>query len=249
MLDGRSRGVWHRDDAMRGNQRCRSGLRRTGEKRLCPRAGTRGKGQRLPRRCRCCGRRPALAPDDADVQHRLGEALLRLGALDAAIDAFRRALSVRPDFQKAANSLILALVQAGRGPEAIGARRERFIAAAPGRSRSLFHPRPGAERSGTWRSATATFRRVFDASHPGHVLARYNLALVTPARGPADGGRRRAPGERLPSIQRPEAYYTLGVIRVAPGQSGSRRIQRWARQSRPKPPGVRREPTTRSGPC
>ena len=33
-----------------------------------------------------------LAPRDADMQNRLGEALERIGALDAAVDAYRRAL-------------------------------------------------------------------------------------------------------------------------------------------------------------
>ena len=39
-----------------------------------------------------------LAPRDADVQNRLGEALERIGALDAAIEAYRRAVAARPDF-------------------------------------------------------------------------------------------------------------------------------------------------------
>ena len=56
-----------------------------------------------------------LAPRDADIQNRLGEALERIGALDAAVDAFRRALAERPAFRKAENNLILTLVKAGRG--------------------------------------------------------------------------------------------------------------------------------------
>src|SRR5918999_4639173 len=71
-----------------------------------------------------------LAPRDADIQNRLGEALDRIGALDAAIDAFRRALGARPEFRKAANNLILTLVKAGRGPEAIE-RARALVAAAP----------------------------------------------------------------------------------------------------------------------
>src|SRR5262245_16767898 len=48
------------------------------------------------------------APDDAEIQNRLGEALDRLGALDAAVDAFRRALAVQPAFGRAMNNLVVA---------------------------------------------------------------------------------------------------------------------------------------------
>src|ERR687898_689196 len=56
-----------------------------------------------------------LAPGDADIQNALGEALDRVGALDAAIEAYRAAVTARPSFRKASNNLILALVNAGRG--------------------------------------------------------------------------------------------------------------------------------------
>src|SRR5688500_4484598 len=70
----------------------------------------------------------ARAPRDADVQNRLGEALERIGALDAALDAYRSALSARPDFRQASNNLILALVKVGKGEEAV--QRARALAAA-----------------------------------------------------------------------------------------------------------------------
>src|SRR4051794_8362089 len=60
-----------------------------------------------------------LSPHDADIQNRLGEALERIGALDAAVDAFRAATAERPAFKKASNNLILALVKSGKGPEAV----------------------------------------------------------------------------------------------------------------------------------
>src|SRR5688500_18027895 len=58
-----------------------------------------------------------LAPHDADIQNRLGEALERVGALDAAVEAYRLALAARPAFHKASNNLILALVKVGRSAE------------------------------------------------------------------------------------------------------------------------------------
>ena len=149
-----------------------------------------------------------LAPRDADVQNRLGEALQRLGALDAAVDAFQRALAARPDSQKAANNLILTLVQAGRGPEALQQARA-FIAASPDDPDRYF-TLGLAQSEQNLGEAIKTFRRVLDRA-PRHTLARYNLALAL----------QRA--DRLPEAiaeldraigiePRPEAYYTLGVI-------------------------------------
>src|SRR3954469_24349097 len=53
-----------------------------------------------------------LAPQDAEIQNRLGEGLERLGVLDAAADAYRAAVAARPGFLKATNNLILVLVKA-----------------------------------------------------------------------------------------------------------------------------------------
>ena len=91
-----------------------------------------------------------LAPRDADVQHRLGEALERIGALDAAIDAYRRAIAARPDFSRADNSLI---ARAGKGRPRPGGRRARARACGggAGRPRAPVHARPGAVRAGRGR--------------------------------------------------------------------------------------------------
>ena len=103
-----------------------------------------------PRWC-CCGRRRAQAPRDAEVQNRLGEALDRIGALDAAIDAYQRAVAARPDFVVADNNLTLALAKAGRGREAV----ERRAGARDGRARRTSI---GCSRS-AWRSRSRTWTR------------------------------------------------------------------------------------------
>ena len=150
-----------------------------------------------------------LAPRDADVQNRLGEALERMGALDAAVDAYRRGggrasrTSGRPS-----NNLILALVKAGKGPEAVE-RARALVAAAPDDPDRRF-TLGLAQSEQNVNDAVASFRRVLELA-PRHALARYNLALVL----------RRA--DRLPEAldelhrtlaiePRPEAHYTLGVI-------------------------------------
>lgn len=149
-----------------------------------------------------------LAPRDPDIQNRLGEALERLGALDAAIDAYRLALAERPGFRSASNNLILALVKAGRGPEAVE-RAGALVAAAPDDPDRHF-TLGLAQSEQDVDAAIASLRRATELA-PRHVLARYNLALVL----------RRA--DRLPDAidelrraleiePRPEAHYTLGVI-------------------------------------
>ena len=120
----------------------------------------------------------------------------------------RRALSERPNFRKAANNLILTLVKAGRGPEALE-RARAFVASAPDDPHAHF-TLGLAQSEQDVAEAIATFRRTLELA-PRHALARYNLALVL----------KRA--DRLPEAieelhraieiePRPEAHYTLGVI-------------------------------------
>jgi len=149
-----------------------------------------------------------LAPHDADVQNRLGEALERIGALDAAVAAYRVAVSERPAFRKAFNNLIQALVKAGKGNEAIERARALVAAAPADPDRSFTLGLAQSEQDVT--EAIKTFRRVLELD-PRHALARYNLALVL----------RRA--DRLPEAldelrralaidPRPEVHYTLGIM-------------------------------------
>src|SRR4051794_26692788 len=116
-----------------------------------------------------------LAPRDADIQNRLGDALDRIGALDAAIDAYRRALAARPEFAAAANNLALALGRAGRGQEAVAWARTR-VAAAPGDADAEF-TLGLAQSEQDVEEAIRTFRQVI-ALRPEHALAHYNLGLA-----------------------------------------------------------------------
>jgi tetratricopeptide (TPR) repeat protein len=155
-----------------------------------------------------------LAPRDADIQNHLGEALERLGALDAAADAYQHAISVRPGFRKATNNLVLVLVKAGRGPEAID-RARALVASAPNDPDAQFTLGLALSEQDV-TEAIATFRRVVSMA-PRHALARYNLALAL----------RRV--DRLPEAlaeldraiaieARPQPYYQLGVIYLHQGE-------------------------------
>jgi tetratricopeptide (TPR) repeat protein len=149
-----------------------------------------------------------LAPEDPDVQNRLGEALDRFGALDAAVDAFRRALAARPSFAKAESNLILTLVKAGKGTEAVS-RARALVAASPENPEAHFILGL-AQSEQDVAGAIETFRRTL-ALAPRHTLARYNLALVLKR---ADRTSEAA-AELSRAIEiepRPELHYTLGVI-------------------------------------
>lgn len=149
-----------------------------------------------------------LAPRDAEIQNRLGEALERVGALEAAVEAYRLAISVRPSFQKASNNLILALVKAGRSTEAVTLARTLVSARRDDPDRwftlGLAQSEPDLEE------ATRSFRRALELA-PRHTLARYNLALVLKrADRLADAIDEL---HRVIEIEpRAEAHYTLGVI-------------------------------------
>jgi superkiller protein 3 len=149
-----------------------------------------------------------LAPRDPEILTRLGDALERLGALDAAIDAYRRALAERPADSRASDRLILTLVKAGKGPEAVERARAR-VAAAPGDPARLFTLGLALAEQDV-AAAISTFRGVLEID-PRHTLARYNLALVlkrVDRQGEAAAELRRS----LEIEPRAEASYALGVI-------------------------------------
>jgi len=149
-----------------------------------------------------------LAPRDADIQNRLGEALDRIGALDGAIDAYRRAIEAKPSFRKAANNLILVLAKAGRSGEAVE-RARALVAEAPDDADRHFMLGLALSEHDV-DEAIRSFTRALELS-PRHTLARYNLALVL--------RRVDRPAEALDELQRalaieprPEALYMQGVI-------------------------------------
>jgi tetratricopeptide (TPR) repeat protein len=149
-----------------------------------------------------------LAPRDGAIQDRLGEALERIGALDAAVEAYRAAVDASPAPRGAANHLVLALVKAGRSAEAI--ERARALAAAAPSDAERWFTLGLAQADVDAGGAVDSFRRAL-ALEPRHALARYNLALA------------HFHADRLPlaldelhaalAIQpRAEVHYTLGTI-------------------------------------
>ena len=153
------------------------------------------------------------APKDADIQNRLGDALDRIGALDAAIDAYQRALAARPDFVAADNNLTLVLAKAGRGAEAVERARAR-VAAAPGNVDRQF-TLGLAQSEHDVDDAIKTFRRVI-VLRPDHALAHYNLGILLKrmdrAREAIDVLQRA-----VAIAPRPEARLALGTLYLHQG--------------------------------
>ena len=153
------------------------------------------------------------APGDADIQQRLGEALQRIGALDAAIEAFRQALALRPDAARSMNALVVALAAAGRGPEAV-ARAEAWVAAKPGDADRLF-TLGLAQAEQDVDAALGTLRQVIDR-RPEHALAHYNVALLLKRTDRIEDAIAAA-GRATALDGRPEAHLALASLYVQQG--------------------------------
>jgi tetratricopeptide (TPR) repeat protein len=149
-----------------------------------------------------------LAPRDAGIQNRLGEALDRIGALDAAAEAFRLAVAANPDLRKASINLIMTLVKLGKGEDAVAYARQQ-VAARPDDADSYF-ALGLAQSEQNVDGSIVSFRRALERS-PQHALAHYNLALVL-RRADRLSEAIEALQRTLAIAPRAEAHYTLGVI-------------------------------------
>ncbi len=153
------------------------------------------------------------APRDPDIQNRLGEALDRIGALDAAVDAYRHAVASRPDFGRAMNNLVVALAKSGRGADAVRLAGD-WAAGRPGDPERLFTVAL-AQSEQDVGAAMATLRQVI-ARRPGHALALYNLALVLKRVDHVDDALDAA--RRAAAIDaRPETQLLLGSLHAQRG--------------------------------
>jgi tetratricopeptide (TPR) repeat protein len=149
-----------------------------------------------------------LAPQDGPIQNDLGEALERIGALDAAVAAYRAAADARPSPRGAANNLVLALVKSGRSAEGIA--RARASTAETPQDPERWFTLGLAQADVDLDGAVDSFRRAL-ALDRRHALAHYNLALVlyhADRLQPALDELREA----LAIQPRPEVHYTTGIV-------------------------------------
>jgi tetratricopeptide (TPR) repeat protein len=155
-----------------------------------------------------------LAPHDPEIQTALGEALERIGALDAAIAAYRAALQGNPQFRKASNDLILALVKAGKGEEAVQRARDLVQQAPNDPDRHFTLGLAQSEQN--IEEAMKSFRRALEID-PRHALARYNLALAL-NRADRTTDAIDEMKKTLAIDSRGETHYMLGVMYSRQGE-------------------------------
>jgi predicted O-linked N-acetylglucosamine transferase (SPINDLY family) len=115
--------------------------------------------------------------NDPDSQFRLGNSLKKSGELPAAIEAFRKAIELRPDFVEAWNNLGNALKQSGKLAEAVPA-YQRAIALRPGDAEAYFNLGNTFGLVEQMGEAIAAYRRAI-AVRPdaGYVYANLGNAL------------------------------------------------------------------------
>jgi len=155
----------------------------------------------------CCGKAPADAPvttaplpdglaalesasrsrpGDADVHHRLGQALEEHGLLERAAESFGRATALRPDFADAHNDLGEVLVRLGRTDAAIASCR-RALVLRPRFAAALGNLANAERARGALPAAIAGYRRVI-ALEPGLAEAHRNLGSALLEAGDSQAG-------------------------------------------------------------
>lgn len=148
-----------------------------------------------------------------------GTALLGSGDPEAAVEAFRRAVELAPDFTSARFNLANTLIRLGRWQEAAG-HLERIVAGEPGHANARYLLAMAVLQQG--RSAEAERRlRALVAEQPRHAAARQGLGQALMARGDAAGARRlfeEALALEPPPAEAAAAHRVLGQLAVRRGR-------------------------------
>jgi tetratricopeptide (TPR) repeat protein len=179
----------------------------------------------------------------AVTEHNLGAALQSDGRLDQAIERYRRAVAIKPDYAPAYSNLGTVLAAKGDLAGAVTA-YERALAADPGVPDARYNLGNALLRNGDPRRAVDQFQRALAAA-PDSVEVRTNLAIALAELGQLDDGVRfareavslkptsaitqRVLGQILSTLNRPEAETALReATRLAPSDADARyALARW----------------------
>jgi tetratricopeptide (TPR) repeat protein len=122
-----------------------------------------------------------LLPNDAGVQHNLGNAFARLGRFDDAVSSYRRAVGLNPNFAEAYNHLAITLMNLGQFSEALECCR-RAIDLKPGFVEAHDNRGTAMLALGRLDEAQASHQQAI-ALDPGFAEAHNNLGTILQQRG------------------------------------------------------------------
>jgi len=147
------------------------------------------------------------ADNRAVTEHNLGSALQSAGRIDEAIDRYKKAIAIKPDYAPAYSNLGSALLAKGDAAGAINA-YQQALSIDPDFSDAHFNLGNALMRVGDPVRAIPHFRRVLSDA-PDSVDARTNLGIALTASGQLDEGIgeleaaiRRAPAAAMPVPER-----------------------------------------------
>ncbi|OGG46308.1 MAG: hypothetical protein A3F84_15945 [Candidatus Handelsmanbacteria bacterium RIFCSPLOWO2_12_FULL_64_10] len=122
-----------------------------------------------------------IPSDVANVYNNLGNVYQLQGRLDAAIDAYRQAVSLQPDYAAAFKSMGVVYLKKGGGDEA-AACFEKVIALRPDDAEAHYNLGLSCQGAGRPEDAIRHYERAV-ALRPGYAEAHYNLGNVYRDRG------------------------------------------------------------------
>jgi tetratricopeptide (TPR) repeat protein len=126
------------------------------------------------------------ADNRAVTEHNLGAALQSEGRIDEAIERYKKAVAIKPDYAPAYSNLGSALLSKGDAAGAIAA-YQQALSIDPNFSDAHFNLGNALMREGDPRRAIPHFRRVLNNA-PDSIDARTNLGIALTAAGELDEG-------------------------------------------------------------
>lgn len=157
----------------------------------------------------------ADAPEVIDAWFRLGNAYLKAGQLDAALETFRKTLELKPDHDWAVAAMADTFVEMGRVDDALVGYR-RFLSRDPDNDGVTYRMAETLLDANNLSEAARAFRRVLEIN-PHRASAEVGLAAVA-ARAGDLSGTRAAIARALaidPNVR--NAHYNLALALEAAG--------------------------------
>src|SRR5882724_3660193 len=160
-------------------------------------------------------------PDNPIAWCDLGLALKSNGDTHAAIDAFRRALTLRPDYERAQYGLGVALKKEGQGEAAAkqleSVSKQHQQRAARDQARKLLGDGADFERNNQPQQAEAAYRQAL-ALMPDSAAAHMALGILYARGGDAAKGAEQLREATLSDPDAADAHFNYALVLAGSGQ-------------------------------